>query len=82
MKPLSELVKDWRVEAKVMCSQAHSVDGSSGGLFMAAGELQAWLREADEMMLDYGTHYGCVERMWVRRKLLGTTQKGKQEDDR
>ena len=76
MKPLSELVKEWR-------------EGWEYNAY--ADKLEAWLREADKALargsnsLEANLLGGSIQdRGWslscLRSKLLGTTQKPKQED--
>ena len=79
MKPLSELVKEWKKGPHVYYS----------GRMTAANELQAWLREADEWVCQDRPSWSPSQ-TWgagpivddVRRELLGTTQKPKQEGEK
>jgi len=62
MKPLSELVKEWR-------------EGWEYNAY--ADKLEAWLREADKAMVEFSEYDDCLDKGWIRvirRELLGTTQ--------
>ncbi len=76
MKPLSELVKEWRARAE---SLNHDLEEPLAALAhdcwkADADELQAWLREADEEVLleTESEQDACTWIMWIRDKLLGT----------
>jgi hypothetical protein len=71
MKPLSELVKEWR-ELKAVPTICQCCHGN------CADSLQAWLREADEWV-DRNTYLavgisGQIDSKDILRDLLGTTQ--------
>lgn len=69
MKPLSELVKRWRIEAEEFPTLAPR---TSGQLKECADELQAWLREADDFVGRYGSMGFSI--CSIRHKILGTTR--------
>ncbi len=58
MKPLSELVKEWRAR----------------GWNPYADDLEAWLREADKEAYGLRYEGMTKSSNWIRRNLLGTTR--------
>jgi len=72
MKPLSELVKEWRKKQDLdsMYQFSHAI---------CADELEAWLREAEEWV-DRNTYLavgisGQIDSKDILRNLLGTTRR-------
>ena len=98
MKPLSELVKEWREYAKLTAACGSVTSGiSAESLIRCAEELQAWLREADDYLQGWGkrrfmgigkplkTPFSKGDHSSVKMVLqmvLGTTQKPKQEEEK
>ena len=79
MKPLSELVKEWRLDGKKLSGDAALTNQS------CADELQAWLREADKelaLALAEASPSQLEPLGFIRDSLLGTTQKPKQEGEK
>jgi hypothetical protein len=83
MKPLSELVKEWRLDSEKLSGDARLVNQG------CADELQAWLREADseempdwfekallKLFPDEMYRFMLGTALWrkVRLNLLGTTR--------
>jgi len=83
MKPLSELVKELRGLARERLLLSQQVaDARARGLFEAADSLQAWLKEADAWTWRETDDDGDIYGNHLRRDLLGTTQKPKQEGEK
>ncbi|KKM90375.1 hypothetical protein LCGC14_1239410 [marine sediment metagenome] len=81
---LSELRDKWERQSNAPTPtdefQAANFHFDRGRQYCAA-ELQAWLREADVALDRAERSRGTVLLAWVRQKLLGTTQKAKQEGE-
>ncbi len=75
MKPLTELVKEWREYAKLTAACGSVTSGiSAESLIRCAEELQAWLREADEWTWREADREGTVCVSDILSDLLGTTR--------
>lgn len=68
MKPLSELVKEWRIDGKNLSGDVGLVNQG------CADELQAWLREADKWVWEKVYAEERILSSDIYEKLLGTTR--------
>ena len=92
MKTGMELLKHFRAQAVREGRRGQEYhDGQAGGFRCCADELQAWLREVESFvtgeLLEAGSGYGYEDGYndamnGIRQKLLGTTQKPKQEGEK
>ena len=83
MKTGMELVKEWEGRATAV----HPINEEQAadfhfkmGLRYCAATLQAWLREADEWVLEGNDDRESLRAIWtenIREDLLGTTREGK-----
>jgi hypothetical protein len=80
MKPLSEFAEGVRkrLPRNYASENAEYYLGFDAGMARAADELQAWLREVDEWLVDFSQDFAEADKSmtieWMRSALLGTTR--------